>query len=210
MLVFVDESGDPGFKFENGSTTHFTVALVIFDEPQQAERSANVIKNLRSRLGLPNNFEFKFSKLKDAWREEFVRAVRFSPFRVRAMVVDKRILHSPHLKVKSAFYNYFVGKVFEYHFGSIAGAKVRIDGQSGREFRREFQRYLKNRAGTAVRQLRFVDSRRDSLIQLADMVAGAIHRAYRDDGRNDTRYLDLLRPRIEDLWEFDTTKRPGT
>jgi len=210
MWVFVDESGDPGFKFDSGSTTHFVAALVIFDEARHAEQTADAIKSLRNRLRLHPHFEFKFSKLKDNWRLEFVRAIRFSPFRVRAMVVDKRILHSPNLKQKQRFYNYFVGQVFRYHFGSLQNARVRIDGQSGREFQREFRQYVRGLSGGAVADLKFVNSKHDNLIQLADMVAGAVHRAYRDDGRNDSTYLDLLDPRFEDLWEFDKTKRPGT
>ncbi|MBI2934194.1 MAG: DUF3800 domain-containing protein, partial [Chloroflexi bacterium] len=34
MLVFVDESGDLGFKFERGSTQFFTIALVVFENGQ--------------------------------------------------------------------------------------------------------------------------------------------------------------------------------
>jgi hypothetical protein len=89
-------------------------------------------------------------------------------------------------------------------------ARVHIDGQSGREFRREFQAYVRKKSGGAIIKLKFVDSKKDNLIQLADMVAGSIHRAYRDDHRNNPTYLQLLRPRIQDLWEFDETKRPGT
>ncbi len=32
MLVFIDDSGDPGFKFEKGSSKYFVIALVIFKE----------------------------------------------------------------------------------------------------------------------------------------------------------------------------------
>ena len=210
MWVYVDESGDPGFKFDHGSTSHFVVALVIFDEPTHIERTERVIARLRERLGVKETFEFKFNKLKHEWREDFLKAVRYSPFRIRAMVVDKRILRSARLHKKGIFYNYFVGQVFKHHFGSLKGAKVRVDGQSGREFRREFSTYVRKKAGGAVAGIRFLDSKSNGLIQLADMVAGAIHRAYRDDEKNDPRYLRLLWPRIEDLWEFDITKRPGT
>ena len=210
MWVYVDESGDPGFRFGRGSTSHFVVALVVFDSPGHIERTDRVIARLRTRLGLRKDFEFKFNRLKHEWRMEFLTAVRYSPFRIRAMVVDKRILRSPNWRKKDIFYNYFVGQVFNHHFGSLKGAKVRVDGRSGREFRQEFQTYVRKQAGSAVVNIRFLDSKSNSLIQLADMVAGAIHRAYRDDDKNDPRYLELLRPRIEDLWEFDTTKRPGT
>ena len=32
MLVFIDESGDAGFKLDRGSTNVFAVAMVVFDD----------------------------------------------------------------------------------------------------------------------------------------------------------------------------------
>jgi hypothetical protein len=38
MLVFIDESGDPGFRLEKGSSPVFVAALVAFRDPAQARR----------------------------------------------------------------------------------------------------------------------------------------------------------------------------
>ena len=46
MLIFLDESGDAGFKFGQGSSSHFVIALVIFDSPLDAEETALHIKRL--------------------------------------------------------------------------------------------------------------------------------------------------------------------
>lgn len=32
MLIFIDKSGDTGFKLNDGSTDHFVIVLVIFDD----------------------------------------------------------------------------------------------------------------------------------------------------------------------------------
>ena len=37
MLVFVDESGDPGLKLNKGSSAYFIVALVLFEEEKGFE-----------------------------------------------------------------------------------------------------------------------------------------------------------------------------
>ena len=37
MIIFIDDSGDPGFKVEKGSSVVFVIALVIFDDPLDAE-----------------------------------------------------------------------------------------------------------------------------------------------------------------------------
>ncbi|MBI2315295.1 DUF3800 domain-containing protein [Candidatus Daviesbacteria bacterium] len=36
MLVFIDDSGDPGFKLDKGSTSHFIIACVIFEDDLEA------------------------------------------------------------------------------------------------------------------------------------------------------------------------------
>lgn len=41
MLVFLDDSGDPGFKVGKGSTPCFVIALVIFDDKSASIGSTN-------------------------------------------------------------------------------------------------------------------------------------------------------------------------
>lgn len=166
MFVFLDESGDAGFKFDQGSSTHFVVALVIFDGPLDAEETALSIKRLRQRLGLHERFEFKFNKTDDYRRLPFLEAVRDAPFRVWVMVVDKRRLYSDHLKrSKESFYGYFVSEVMKHNRGKIRGARLRIDGSGSREFKAAFQAYLRNKLEPGVLQnAKFVDSATDSLI----------------------------------------------
>jgi hypothetical protein len=61
MLVFIDDSGDPGFKLDKGSSRYFVVACVIFDDNLDAEEAALKIKRLRRTLGWRNEQEFKFN-----------------------------------------------------------------------------------------------------------------------------------------------------
>jgi hypothetical protein len=62
MLVFIDDSGDPGFKFDKGSSTHFVIACIVFDDNLDAEETALKIKRLRRSLGWRDDHEFKFNK----------------------------------------------------------------------------------------------------------------------------------------------------
>ena len=36
MLIFIDESGDPGLKIDAGSSRYFVIALVAFDDHDEA------------------------------------------------------------------------------------------------------------------------------------------------------------------------------
>ena len=52
MLVLIDESGDPGFKLVRGSSSHFVIAMVVFDDFAEAERTSAAIGTLRQQLAL--------------------------------------------------------------------------------------------------------------------------------------------------------------
>ena len=204
MLIFLDESGDPGFKFDKGSSKFFVIALVLFDSPLDAEETALKIKRLRERLGFKAEFEFKFNKLKDSLKHEFFEAVRTCPFRLRFMVVNKEVLHSSQLtSSKESFYSYFTSELVRHNQASIVEANLKIDGSGDKAFKQAFQTYLRQKLREgAVKKFKFVDSKKDSLIQLADMASGAVFRAYNPDKRNPDFYR-LLRHKVDDLWEFD-------
>jgi hypothetical protein len=72
MLVFIDESGDAGMKYDSGSSSkYFTVTLVVFEDNDDAFRAEKRICLLKHELGLPEYFEFHFSKLSRNYRKEF-------------------------------------------------------------------------------------------------------------------------------------------
>lgn len=60
MLVFIDDSGDPGLGTQ--SSPVFVIALVIFDDNLVAEETALAIKKLRREFRFPDDVEFKFHK----------------------------------------------------------------------------------------------------------------------------------------------------
>lgn len=50
MLIFIDESGDPGLKIKQGSSKFFTVGLVVFEDHNEAIACDNRIGLLRKEL----------------------------------------------------------------------------------------------------------------------------------------------------------------
>lgn len=144
MLVFLDDSGDPGFKVGKGSTACFVIALVIFDDTLEAEKCAVAIKELRRRLGLSDAYEFRFNGCKGAIRLAFLARVAEFKFRVRAIVMDKSRIYGKELRrSKESFYNYAIKMVLKNSFGKIRGARLKMDGRGDRTFRRELVAYLR-------------------------------------------------------------------
>lgn len=207
MLIFIDDSGDPGFKIGKGSSPVFVIACVIFDDELEAEKTAVAIKELRRSLKKSDNFEFKFNKTNRELRLKFLEHIAHSKFRIRAIVFEKNKVRSNELKTsKQSFYNYAIKMVLKHNFGTIKEAKIRLDGHGDRIYKREVIRYLRkelnNRENRVFQKLQFVDSRSNVLIQLTDMIAGAIHRKY-EAGKTDAKmYYAVVKKRVEDLWEF--------
>ena len=206
MLVFSDDSGDPGFRIEKGSSIVFVIALVIFDDPLEAEEASLAVKKLRRRMKVSDQYEFKFNKTNRKFREEFFEAVQGSNFKVRAIVVDKQKVNSPRMRSnKEDFYNYIIMHVIKNSEGRIKKAKLKFDSRGEKTLRNELRAYLSreldNKNKNIFTDLKFVDSRQNTLIQLADMVAGSIYSSYT---KKDGAYLKKLKEnkKVEDILEF--------
>lgn len=184
MLVFIDESGDPGLKLESGSTDYFIITLVAFEENEEALATDQRIQLLKRELNFSPEFEFHFNKVKGAYREAFLSAVAGFGWFYFSMVINKRKLTGAGFKFKESFYKYACGLVFENAKPYLDNATVVIDGSGSREFRRELGTYLRRRINDKKGDSRFIgkiklqDSHSNNLLQLADMVCGAVARNY--------------------------------
>src|SRR3989338_867011 len=120
MLVFIDDSGDPGVKTEKGSSAIFVIALIIFDDNLIAEETSVALKKLRRKLKFPDSVEFKFHKSRLAVKKDFLETSAKFNFRVRAIVVKKNKVRSNFLRLNTdSFFNYIVMQVFKNNGGTI-------------------------------------------------------------------------------------------
>ena len=202
MLVFIDETGDAGFKLSKGSTPLFAAAMVIFETADAAAATGDVIRGAQQALGVKP--EFKFSSCRDGARDGFFDSIRDCDFIVRAIVVEKEKIYSPRLRTdKEQFYRFFIKNMVRFDNGTLQDAKVIIDGSGDRSFRRDLKKQLRRHTAPGViKDVRFGKSHNDPLVQLADMCAGAIARSYRTDRKNADRWRQMLQPKIDDVWEF--------
>lgn len=206
MLVFIDDSGDAGFKLDRGSSKHFVIACVIFDDNLDAEETALKIKRLRRSLKWRDDHEFKFNKANKQIRLAFLNEIKACNFRVRAIIADKTVIRSPELqRNKTKFYNYMIKEVLSKSAGSIKNGSIRLDGHEDRAYKKAATTYFRQQAnpkGAVIKDLKFVNSKNDNLIQLADMMAGSILRTTQTGKSDSNDYLKVINKRIEDIWYF--------
>lgn len=185
MLVFIDESGDTGLKIKEGSSRYFVIALISFEESEEAVACDQRIELLKREIKLQAGAEFKFSKLRKDQRIKFFEAVLPYSFFYLAVVInkDRDKLYGGGFKIKESFYKYTCSLVFENAKPYLKDATIIIDGSGSREFKRQFKTYLRKKIGASIiKKVKIQSSHTNNLIQLADMVAGAVHRSFTNKG----------------------------
>lgn len=209
MHVFIDDSGDGGFKVGHGSTSHLVMAACVFREPKQLEELKRITEACQAKHRFGR--EVKFNKTKDAFKNDYFEAIRTLQFVVRAISIDKSLVYSGHLRSSpAAFKSHAIRQLLTHTGGTIHRAKVVVDGQDTKAFGIPDRAYLlrmanKNNIET-LREVEFADSRANVGLQLADMAAGAINAAKRTHRPSNDKYLRMLDDRFPypegSLWNF--------
>jgi hypothetical protein len=197
----VDESGDPGLDDGAGSSSRFVVAMVQLPNRAPLDSLAHV----RQALGFPDTFEFKYHKTASAPKDLFFSEVLSVPFRVRAVVVDKKqlLLNGRPLSSQGFVRELIIQMTFRASELDIANELLIIEGATPafcRSLRVQFTDRCKQQS--RIRPFKHIvgaNSRNEDGLQLADMVAGAI-RLYAMGGSSDHFYC--ISQRIVDLWQL--------
>jgi hypothetical protein len=195
MLVFVDESGDAGMKGKPGTSALFVISAVIFEENEEAEECDRVIEKTKIKLFGSPNTEFHFSKCSDEFRQSFFEAVASSQFFYLSFVLNKEKIWGPGFQDKSSFYKYTASLLFENAKPHLKQASVTIDRCGNREFRQQLERYLKRKINThqeVIRKVKSEPSDSNNLLQLADMICGAVARSYRTDKVDPNQFRKII------------------
>lgn len=179
MLIFIDESGDPGLKLKEGSSAYFVIALVVFEDNEEAIACDQRIQLLRRELGRANA-EFHFKRNPDRVREAFIKAVVSYEFFYYAIVLNKNGLYRDGFKDNKSFYKYACNLLFENAKEKLSNALVVIDRSGSLDFQRQLEKYLKLKMNNGLKRIKSVKMQKsisNNLLQLADYVAGIINRS---------------------------------
>jgi len=214
LYVRGDESGDTPTKktarnlSRPGATSHYVVSFVT---TRNLDALALVIENYRARLGPKARKEFHFSDMKERERKELLQEALKAQFGVCALVVEKgRILNPPY--APEDFYRHWVAETFDVHRETIIDANIVLDRTAkDKAFERKIETYLLQRLNNdlerpVINEVGFDESHRNDLLQLADVVAGSIRRAYENEYK-DEKYLNIVRRRCCIKHAYEMTKK---
>jgi len=203
-FAYIDESGDTGFKFNQGSTEHFVVALVLVEDPLPLQMA---IDDLREQLSLPRRTEFRFNRTSDRFRQCFFEAVRKHKLIIRATYANKLLaVGHPNFSCVGDWYNFLVRLALIHHSEIFNDTTIVLDRRTlSKQAQRELNAYLRQAVNTPqhparIREIRHEDSVKNNLLQTADMIAGAIAQSY---ARGTSAWLDMIRPMVREIRHWD-------
>lgn len=181
VLIFIDESGDPGLKIDRGSSEYFAVSLVVFEDEEEAVACDQRVSLLRREIGWKIDSEFHFRRNSHPIREKFLKAVEPYSFFYYGIVINKAKLYGEGFKNKESFYKYACRLVFENAKEKLHDATVIIDRSGSNDFRNQLSSYLKKHMNDdkhrLIKKVKMQNSESNNLLQLADYVAGVISRS---------------------------------
>lgn len=207
MQIFIDESGDPGFLIEEGSSRFFVVAVVIFENDDQATQARLALEELGPRWGKPKRFELKFSKLSEAERIAALQVAAKFEFKIRSVIFDKVRMNELQLQhFKKNYYQYALRSLLDRTDRDLSHSVLKID-TFGEDFYRDnltayFAKHICDPGDTERCQLVFQDSKYDVLIQLADLVAGALRKSFEITHNDSQVYREVISSHEEDIKVF--------
>ena len=205
QLVFIDDSGDPGFKVGTSSST-FVMASAVFIDSESAQLVDDAISRYRRSLGWKDSHEFKFRTAAKSIKLEFLRIVNRYNFDIYAVYVDKvKYPNMFKLTDNNKLYNWSTKELLAIM--PLEGAAVRMDGKYTKQHKLRVKTYIRRELNSGeskkVADFDTSDSRRDNLIQLADIIVGSINRSFQNDKTDSDEYINIIRKKIVELKPLD-------
>lgn len=196
-----DESGDVSFSFGKGASRYFVVAIVATPEPDALRA---VLVDLRKRENFPEGFEFHFHSLASAkLRRKIFLTLSTAHFEAWALVVDKTTLSDVFKAMNGLdFYLYFVSELIRQipSEKKIHSTLILDEFGSPNLIRQELRRVMKARGIAHGFQRIFIRrSRSEDLIQVADLVAGAL---LRRDAKKDSEAFGYIQEKMQAIFEY--------
>lgn len=215
MLAFVDESGDSGRNISNRSSRFFVIAVVVFQNHDEARDCDAAIARLRQEINLPTRFEFRYSNNSMNHKQAFLNATVRYNFAHHIFAVDKCPENAPIIQRtlgNEGIYHFALRRAFTNAKPWLAaegahGTWVVIDEVGGKKFRNDIaallRRSITDDAGSPL--IKRVDARRSTgsnLLQLADYVAGVANRSLQGRREGNDFMRRHLTPRQEtvEVW----------
>ena len=183
-------------KLGKGSSALFTIGIAVFHDAAVADACRAGIQTLRRDSGMKLSgveSAFHYCEMGKGHREAFFDTVAGFQFQFFTGTITKERLSGKGWQKKEYMYQRAGILALDQALDELSEAKLLFAATSGRQFDWKFLRFLKKHAGyrddvQVIKDTHRMEPYKDDLIQLIDMVCGAV--LYKDPG-----YYRLIRHR---------------
>lgn len=193
-----DEAGDVSLNFGKGASRYFVPVFVATKKPDELR---DLLGKLRQSLRLSPTHEFKFHKMTSTEiRNEVFSALARADFQAYSLIVDKTRLPKIFETTEGLeIYTHFITELLALIPENILKDATLILDEFGStpDLRTELRRtMIKRHMPRHFKRVLVRSSHREPLIQVADLMAGAIMRR---DTQNDSEAFDTISRKIKRL-----------
>ena len=168
-LVFVDESGNPGIKDEQGE---FVIVGVVVIEENDLAKISEEFSKIKQQMNWGADFEFKFSKTNKNIIIKLLKSLSNINFEIYALIFDKKDISTNGQTI----YNRLLCDLIKEM--RIENADILVDGKTSRRNKNSVASFFRKELSKNGNKLRYGNSKSYDGLQLADLIAGTIHRFY--------------------------------
>lgn len=224
MGVYVDESGDLGFK--HNSTKFFVVAFISCDPFSLRKDMSHLLKKFhkRHKYSYVHN-ELKFSKMSPYCRTCVLEKIAQSGTYLGVIVVEKKKIVQRLRNDPTVLYNYLVVQnIVSALLPSIVTTQrfhLVMDKSKSKSKIEDFNNYVRSKIGFVSYTNGAIipehnitsdhlDSRNEPCLQAVDSLAGAYFQAYEN---GDTQYQNIINHKLSYynyLWQKKCEPHPNT
>lgn len=201
QLVFIDDSGDPGFKKDMSSST-FVLAAALFVKPEVATKLNKEITEYRKLLGWKDEHEFKFRTAPKSVKLQFLKTINHYDFNIYAVYIKKdNYPNISKIADNAKLYNWTTMELLKIM--PLNKAVVKMDGKYTKQYKLRVKSYIRQELNTPkqkrIEQFSTSDSQRDNLIQLVDIIVGSINRYLQANKTDSNEYINIIKKKIVEL-----------
>lgn len=174
MHIFVDESGDVGFKFGQGSSRYYVLTLLVVTDLEEVEAAF-----IRSKLdiGILPTHEVKFTHTDAAYCERVLSSLNLPEVSSLTVVWDKTAMH-PVTDAQRFQQDRLVDAMRLLQPVPRSAVLTIDESAKGAGWKRDVTTHIRQQLNTPEHRMvgatRFQPSSRTVLLQAADMICGAI------------------------------------
>jgi hypothetical protein len=214
LHIFIDESGDPGFK--TGSSQYFVMGFAFFLTESYKDSIDSIKNSIRTKTGKAPK-EIKFNKSSHELRLQLLRRLADNNGKFGYIYVDKIKIYE-YLRGHPEI-NYIYNQMMFYLIENLIEQEqisdhitLYIDQRSkNKDIKKNISTYLKRQIDPILSpyrlHARFERSHNSRGVQCADCICGCIHRMIE---KNERQYFDIIRNNIlirRELFRTNSSER---